>query len=255
MSRKKPQIAKGKAEQLALFYLTAKEAVIDAGFADEIDWQADLSFEDVSESSFLREAAWVVLCSGMRETTVRKHFPSISRAFCNWSSATAIVNNSKYCRRNALAVFSHPLKIEAIISVAIRIVAEGYDAIHSSIRDLGVDYLQSFAFIGPITAYHLAKNIGLNYSKADRHLVRVAFATGYASPFEMCSAIASIVQESIAVIDLVIWRYATLDSDYLSLFNFPSDHAGKESCCMNKRALAGIALTVFEYPWIPRRKT
>ena len=42
---------------LALFYMDAKEVVVAAGFADEIDWQEGVTLEDVTESMFLREAA------------------------------------------------------------------------------------------------------------------------------------------------------------------------------------------------------
>jgi hypothetical protein len=60
-----------KLSLLAVLYLTAKERVIEAGFADEIDWQEKVSLEDLDESTFLRESAWVVLSSGFRETVLR----------------------------------------------------------------------------------------------------------------------------------------------------------------------------------------
>jgi hypothetical protein len=60
-----------KLSLLAVLYLTAKERVIEAGFADEIDWQEEVSLEDLDESTFLRESAWVVLSSGFRETVLR----------------------------------------------------------------------------------------------------------------------------------------------------------------------------------------
>ena len=60
-----------KLSLLAVLYLTAKERVIEAGFANEIDWQEEVSLEDLDESTFLRESAWVVLSSGFRETVLR----------------------------------------------------------------------------------------------------------------------------------------------------------------------------------------
>ena len=42
---------------LVMAYLTAKELVIESGFADEIDWQYSSTFSTVTES-ILREGAW-----------------------------------------------------------------------------------------------------------------------------------------------------------------------------------------------------
>ena len=88
-------------DQLAMAYLDAKMAVIDAGFSFEIDWQENIDFDRVNESGFLREAAWVVLASGFRESVVRKVFPYISDSFLNWESADAIVANRAACLSSA----------------------------------------------------------------------------------------------------------------------------------------------------------
>lgn len=56
-----------ESRSLGISYLTIKRFVIDAGYASEVDWQADVEFDQTSESDFLREAAWVVLSSGFRE--------------------------------------------------------------------------------------------------------------------------------------------------------------------------------------------
>jgi len=45
---------------LATRYLMAKRIIIDQGFQNEILWQYNLCFEDLKETDFLREFAWVV---------------------------------------------------------------------------------------------------------------------------------------------------------------------------------------------------
>ena len=40
-------------------------------------------------------------------------------------------------------------------------------------RTEGVNYLTTFDQIGPVTAFHLAKNLGLDVVKPDRPLVRM----------------------------------------------------------------------------------
>ena len=201
-------------ETLASIYMDLKEFVIRAGYDDEVDWQSDLNFEGITETDFLREAAWVILSSGFRESVVRKCFQRVSEAFLSWSSARQIYACRELCWSQAISVFSNRYKIEAIMEVVDRIANEGMDHVKMKIRSHGVEYLQEFPYIGPVTSYHLAKNLGLHVVKPDRHLVRMAHITGHTSPFEMCLKIANTVGDSLAVIDLVVWRYATLNKDY-----------------------------------------
>lgn len=204
--------------KLASAYLTAKEKVIELGFASEIDWQHNLSFKDLTETLFLREAAWVILSSGMREAVVRAKFPALSRAFCGWGSARVIVNRKVTCRQKALCAFAHEGKIEAILQVAEEVGQKGFSEVKSLLARYGVGYIHKFPYMGPATSLHLAKNIGLPVVKPDRHLLRVTKVTGYDTPEDMCNAIAGVIGDKISVIDLVIWRYATLHRNYLSLF-------------------------------------
>jgi hypothetical protein len=204
--------------RLAALYLTAKEAVIGAGFHQEIDWQTDLLFESCNECDFLREAAWVVLSSGFRESVLRRKFPMIAEAFLDWRSAHAISVQQTSCRRRAISVFAHERKIDAIIAIAVEVFKTGFPDIKKRIENEGVGFLQTFPYIGPVTACHLAKNLGLNIAKPDRHLVRAAQFAGISSPQKMCEIIHEVVGDSVAVIDIVIWRYATINPHYSKEF-------------------------------------
>ena len=205
--------------RLASAYLTAKEKVIELGFAPEIDWQYNLSFGDLTESLFLREAAWVILSSGMRESVVSAKFPIVSRAFYGWGSARTIVRRKAACRQKALCAVGHEGKIESIIYVAEEIDRKGFPEVKELLARYGVEYILKFPYMGPATSLHLAKNIGLSVVKPDRHLLRVTKITGYETPEAMCNAIAGVIGDKISVIDLVIWRYATLHRNYLSHFS------------------------------------
>ena len=199
-------------------YLTARERVVAAGYAEEIDWQDQLSLDKVTESDFLREAAWVILSSGMRESVIRRCFASISRAFLSWYSAEEIVRRRSACVRSALQVFRHTAKIEAIGDVAAAVARDGFPALRERMRLKGVEELQLLPFIGPVTQFHLAKNIGLDVVKPDRHLVRIAHAAGFAEPASMCRLVADATGDRIATVDIVFWRFATLQPDYVKVF-------------------------------------
>jgi hypothetical protein len=200
-------------------YLKAKEAVLKGGFAAEIDWQDKIRFPDITEADFLREAAWVVLSSGMREAVIRQKFPAISAAFYYWRSANQIVRNSEKCRGRALTIFGHRQKIDAINKIAEQISVQGFEIFKNRIQNKGIEFIQTLPFMGPATSYHLAKNIGLDVVKPDRHLVRVAAAAGYDNPRLLCEEISKLVGDRLSVIDLVIWRFATLNSNYLEYFS------------------------------------
>ena len=206
-------------ENLASIYLDLKEYVIRAGYDHEVDWQSDLNFERTTETDFLREAAWVVLSSGFRESVVRQCFQSVSEAFLCWCSAKRINACRERCQNRAISVFGNRRKIQAIAEIVERVANDGIERVKTRIRSRGVEYLQELPYIGPVTSYHLAKNLGLHVVKPDRHLVRIAHITGHDSPLEMCTKIAGTVGDSVAVVDLVFWRYATLNKDYKMKFD------------------------------------
>ena len=201
-------------QKLASVYMNLKEFVIRAGYEDEIDWQSDLNIKYITETDFLRETAWVVLSSGFRESVVRKCFQDVSKAFLDWCSAKRINAYRKRCQNRAISVFGNRRKIQAITEIVRRVANDDIECIKTRIKSRGVEYLQEFPYIGPVTSFHLAKNLGLCVVKPDRHLVRMAHITGHNSPLEMCSDVAGSVGDSLAVVDLVFWRYATLKKDY-----------------------------------------
>lgn len=200
-------------------YLTARETVISKGYSSEIDWQDTRCLSHLSESEFLEEAAWVVLNTGMRESVIKKHFFEIAIAFYNWISAELIVKNRISCELSALKVFNCPSKISAISSICKTIADMGFLSFREQIQAEGVEFLQTLDFIGPVTKYHLAKNIGLDVVKPDRHLLRWAKAANIKYPKNLCQSIADITGDKISVIDLILWRYATLYPDYTDLLH------------------------------------
>jgi hypothetical protein len=201
-------------KQLASLYMTAKERVIEAGFADEIDWQEEVTFDDFDEPTFLRESAWVVLSVGFREAVVRRRFSQVSRAFFHWSSAELILTKRETCRSDALVAFGNRQKIDAILGIVERVAAEGIDAIRKEIGSRGIEFIRELPFMGPVAACHLAKNLGVVLVKPDRHLSRMAAKTGYESAERMCRMIAEVVGDSLPVVDIVIWRYATISDNF-----------------------------------------
>ena len=206
-------------------YDVAKEVVKGRGFIGEISFASTNDFEHLTEHMFLREYAWVVLSSGMSNRVITHKWPAFRQALGGFSSAKDITENYSSYYPAALKVFGHRLKINSIFSVAEDISRVGFSLHKSAIRDRGIYYLEeAYPFIGPITRYHLGKNIGLQVAKPDRHLVRIARACGFTQTknddavMAFCGDISKLSGDSIPVVDTVLWRYATLNPDYLSTF-------------------------------------
>ena len=206
------------ARRLTEAYLNAREEVIRSGYSDEIDWQDSRDLINITETEFLREGAWVILNSGIREQVIRSRFQEISKIFFYWKSSKEIYLNKNKCYDLGLKVFNNCAKISAIIAMAKRINDTGFDQCKQNILNNGIDYLKTFSHIGPVTSFHLAKNIGLDVAKPDRHLVRFARKFGFDDVNEFCEPIAQMTGDRVSTIDLVFWRYANLNNGDARLF-------------------------------------
>ena len=202
--------ADAEKEHLSGAYHMVKQMVIDAGFREEIEWQETISSSELLEPDLLRQGAWVILCSGFSEARIRDVFDQISLCFCDWESARAIRSKQEICVRSALEVFPNRAKIFAIAGMAERICECSFELLRAQIRLNPLKTLQQFKYIGPVTSYHLAKNLGFEFAKPDRHLVRMASNGGFENVSDMCDAIANSTEDKKSVIDIVLWRYAVL---------------------------------------------
>jgi hypothetical protein len=173
----------------------------------EVEWQRGIHFRDFSESDLLRRSAWVILCSGFRVSTVEQIFNHISLCFCDWESAHAIVSTYPACRDAALASFGHQSKLNSIVEIARRVHREGFYAVKRKILCDPIGELQTFPYIGRVTAAHLPKNLGWDVAKPDRHLARFSEHLGFSSVWDLCNTIAASTGEAVNVIDLILWRY------------------------------------------------
>jgi hypothetical protein len=198
------------------YYYTAKDAVVSSGYAHEIYWQDIVSPEKIDVKSFFSEYAWVVLSSGMRETVIKNKFTELTGVFENWENPSVItMNRNKYFKK-ALKVFNHEKKIDALLWMADRLTKTQLEEEVSCIKERGVEYLYDYPFLGPATSLHFAKNIGFIVAKPDRHLLRISSFLGYSSPEVLCKKISDVIGEKESIIDLILWRYATLNKKYLT---------------------------------------
>lgn len=206
-----------RAETLLNFYRDAEHQVRAAGFSWELEWQRERMLQDFTEQDLLRESAWVILCSGFRESVVRNAFDYVSLCFCDWESAHEISARQHACIETAAWRFSNRRKLTAIARIAEIIHDHGFKSFQSHLKDDPIEKLQALPFIGPVTSWHLAKNLGFDVAKNDRHLARLAYVHGFSDAQSLCAVIADATGEAASVIDIVLWRFATLKPEYQSV--------------------------------------
>ncbi len=172
-------------------YLDLKDEIIRRGYAEEVDWSESVK-PCISAVDFFCEYAWVVINSGMKNQVAEGIWRKVRKALAGGRSASAVFGHIGKCAaidkgfRNREDIF---LQYQAALDK--------------------IEYLKSLPWIGDITKWHLAKNLGFNVCKPDRHLVRIAGAEGTTCQ-EMCKRLADATGDRIATVDMVIWRAANL---------------------------------------------
>jgi len=172
-------------------FLELRQKIIDAGYGNEIVWQESLKPCD-NANDFCYEYIWVVISSGMKNQVARQIFIKVHEALLNGEGAGT--------------VFKHQGKVKAIDKMwnDYRQEFEKYQQ-----ADDKLEFLKSLPYIGDITKYHLAKNLGENFVKPDRHLVSIAKSYN-TTPTELCERLSKETGYRIATVDLIIWRAANL---------------------------------------------
>lgn len=163
---------------------------------------------DVTDSFVLAEVAWCIYNAGMKESTIRQKWKDLRRAFCNFNPFLIIKLESN-CSWAAFLVFNHRKKAEAVISAARKIVHDSPVSTKLAAMDneAALEYFKDFDFIGDVTKYHVARNVGFDVVKPDRHLVRLAEICNYPSPDALVSDVVQLTGERKGYTDYVFWAW------------------------------------------------
>jgi len=191
----------------AWFYELCKAWMSTSEFEGELQWIASRVADSLSESTFLEEAAWIVLCSGFRESVVRRCFGRISFAFFDWQSARLIVEDGKNCVSIAKTTFGNERKLRGIVEIAALVDAQGFSSFKERFLSEPLKTATELPYMGLITAHHLLKNLGVPSAKPDRHLVRLASAFGFVDAHKFCEMLSVISGDSVSVVDSILWRF------------------------------------------------
>ena len=172
-------------------YLDLKQAIIDKGYENDIQWAENIKKCDKAED-FVLQFIWVVCNSGMKNQIAEKIYERILKAICD--------------KKDISEVFGHKGKVKAIKQIISwqNTIFQTYQEAEDKLA-----YCESLPWIGKITKYHLCKNLGENYIKPDRHLVRIS-SMYKTSPLQLCQKLSKIIGDNLHTVDVVLWRAANL---------------------------------------------
>lgn len=153
----------------------------------ELHWAKTVSFAGMDEISFFKEYVWVVLNSGFRYQVARKFFGRFIE-----SGEKGSVLSPENCDLEQLI---NNRKKRAAIAECQKRYKEWFERL-ASIKDTEniIEFLDSLPYIGSVTRYHLARNLGFDFAKPDRHVKRLAKDLGFGNSdreaIELCASIA-----------------------------------------------------------------
>lgn len=195
-------------DQIIIIWERALNAIQTKSSKETIDFFLHLPNPDeVEDAFFLTELAWCIYNAGMKEYVVRSKWNDITRIFSDFD-AHAIIAMKEHIPKMIKPIFNHQGKCAAVIQGAEKILHEG--PMKNKLRGMSemaaLQYLQEFPYIGKITCYHIARNIGFDVVKPDRHLVRLAEAF-HTTPDLLVDHIAALTGKRRGFIDFVLWQW------------------------------------------------
>ena len=186
-------------------FTDAEKFCRDNGFQREIDWCENRpSLNQMLDNDVLREYAWVVFNSGMRNSVIEAKWHDLCEAF-RWFNLKLLLDAPDAVLRDALTVFGHYKKVDAVIQFAKKLWKDDL-AFRDRVNENPLKTLTELPYIGDITKYHLARNLGFDFIKPDRHLQRLADEYGM-NPFELCNLIHNETGRRLGTIDVILWRF------------------------------------------------
>lgn len=164
-----------------------EQALHDAGYVHDKPWAEQLG-PPAHADAFAEAAVYVIVNSGMQYRVAQDIFGRCMERL--WARGTA--------RR----AFGHPGKVKAIDRIW-KNRQQLFDAYRLAADKL--EFCQSLPWIGPVTSYHLAKDLGLDVAKPDVHLARLA-RRDRTKVARLCKRLAKLTGYRSATGDTILWR-------------------------------------------------
>jgi endonuclease III len=175
--------------------------------------------KDVPEETFFKEFVWVCYVSGFSARVISKKLDALLKAHkiideagkyipATWNSLLS----SEEVASRVYPVFKNQNKARAVQRARREVAVDGWAMFHNVyVRTKTPRMLRMLYGVGPVLAYHLARNLGnVDVVKPDLHLNRLANHLGLHGPRELCQACADLEDPPwpVGKVDLVLWLAA-----------------------------------------------
>ncbi len=191
----------------AIRMFEAAKSYCEAEHADEVDWANSINpetFKNLRSKQFLSEYCWVIYASGFKVSIIEAIFPDLQTAFKDFKLEELAKMKST---KPVLAIFNNERKANSFLEGGKVIAKEGFSAFKKRLKNKGIEMLEELPGIGPITKFHLAKNIGLvDEAKPDVWLVRAAAACS-GTVQDLVAFLSDKYGMSRHAVDVILWRY------------------------------------------------
>jgi len=209
-----------KADPEAYFDVALK--FVQTHYPEQLKAFSSVRFEDVDDDFFFREYVWVVHATGFSAKAVGKFMPRLLNAY-GWWDALACKQFEDVMIRVA-PVCNNLQKAKAVHATA-KMMFDGMmgkKTQNGKFEPKSVTWadwkqknlsspelLAKLPYVGRITCFHLARNIGLlEFVKPDLHLVRMAKHWGFDDCVQMCEAVRP-PGMPLGIVDLIFWYAAS----------------------------------------------
>lgn len=183
-----PPRARTVRPHLTLAQFREIEAVLRArGYGETITWSENV-IPPADARAFAREAIYVICNSGMNFKTANGIYWRCVRALRRGQSSS-----EEFGHKGKTKAIDHIWRHRQILFAGFRIAENK------------VAYCHTLPFIGQITKYHLAKNLGVDTIKPDVHLMRLAVRER-GSAIALCERLAFLTGYKLSTIDSILWR-------------------------------------------------
>jgi endonuclease III len=191
---------------------------VQENYSDELDRISSVNFDTVDDDFFFREYVWVVHATGFSAKAVGKFMPNLLKAYGWWDKLAE--DSFENVMERVKPICNNPQKAKAVHGMAkIMFSMFGNGELWADWRNNNLsspELLAKLPYIGKVTCFHLARNIGLlEFVKPDLHLVRMAKHWGFKNCVEMCEHIQKHHESDggekfpLGIIDLVLWYSAS----------------------------------------------
>lgn len=192
-----------------LYFNKAYQFVLEF-YSEELQQFSEIRFEEINPDRYFLEYIWVVHATGFSAKQVGKMMARLIPAYGHWSVLSKKESNEAL--EPVLRVCNNPQKAKAIWMNS-KLLQDGIDVFgwdkYKSDYLSQPELLQKLPYIGKITCYHLARNIGLlEFVKPDLHLVRLAKYWNIADPITMCRNVRP-EGMPLGIVDLIFWYSAS----------------------------------------------